>query len=163
MKNKVELKPCPCGMTPKNLSLKDPCLKWAYACGSCCGEWNIEFRTNYDKLDTAECMELAVNEWNRTPRGEMMKNKVELKPCPFCGKQKIKISQDNSIEPIYFYVGCFICDAEGPWQDTKELAAIKWNTRAFEPEMLTEQEFNRSKIENIQGTGLDIDTSDMPF
>ncbi len=63
------LKPCPCGETPTTLIIIDSgSAKWAYVCGDCCGEWNIEFRTQYFPLATEECMALAKKAWNRVPR-----------------------------------------------------------------------------------------------
>lgn len=67
---KGKLKCCPCGTIPDKLCLTQDDMKRAYASGYCCGEWNIEFRTNYKKLDSDECMGLAVDAWNRTERGE---------------------------------------------------------------------------------------------
>ncbi len=64
-----EIKICPCGKTPKKLCISESnTSKWAYVCGDCCGEWNVEFRTEYQKLDTAKCMELAIQEWNYVKR-----------------------------------------------------------------------------------------------
>ena len=62
---------CPCGETPKKLYIAESLTcKWAYVSGGCCGEWNIEFRTNYYKPDTNECMELAIKEWNNAIRSK---------------------------------------------------------------------------------------------
>ncbi len=63
-----KLKPCPCGKTPETLLLVDNGSKWAYACGSCCNEWHIEFRTFYKELDSEECMALAIEAWNLANR-----------------------------------------------------------------------------------------------
>lgn len=48
---------CPCGKTPKELSVEDANQggKWAFVSGDCCGEWKIEFRTNYADLQSDEC------------------------------------------------------------------------------------------------------------
>lgn len=62
------LKTCPCGETPKSLLLVDNGAKWAYATGDCCNEWHIEFRTGYNKLESSECMALAVEAWNLATR-----------------------------------------------------------------------------------------------
>ena len=64
-----KLKPCPCGRTPNSLGIStgNSC-KYAYTYGSCCGEWNVEFRTNYHDLDSPACMELAIKAWDNTPR-----------------------------------------------------------------------------------------------
>ena len=66
----TDLKPCPCGVTPKNLSITDAGqgMKWAHVCGDCCGEWETEFRTSYNAFDSPECMEIAIQAWNETPR-----------------------------------------------------------------------------------------------
>lgn len=67
-----ELKPCPCGKTPKKLCIEDgQSCKYAWACGDCCNEWSVEFRTHYWKLDSIKCMELANNAWNQAPRKNM--------------------------------------------------------------------------------------------
>lgn len=65
-----EIKPCPCGKVPTELFLADANqgMKWAFASGDCCGEWIIEFRTNYATLDSDECKRLALEAWNGTPR-----------------------------------------------------------------------------------------------
>lgn len=64
-----DLKPCPCGQTPKRLHIyQGNCSKYAFAYGSCCGEWHIEFRTDYKELDSPECMKLAIQAWDATPR-----------------------------------------------------------------------------------------------
>ena len=60
---------CPCGKIPNKLSIAEgSTCKYAYVCGDCCGEWNIEFRTGYHKVNTNECMELAIKEWNNASR-----------------------------------------------------------------------------------------------
>ena len=64
----VKLKSCPCGETPKSLLLVDNGVKWAYATGNCCNEWHVEFRTRYNKLESDECMALAVEAWNLATR-----------------------------------------------------------------------------------------------
>ena len=67
--NLVQLLDCPCGKTPTELNLiEGSTCKWAHVTGNCCGEWNVEFRTEYNKIDTDECMKLAIDEWNRAPR-----------------------------------------------------------------------------------------------
>ena len=66
----MNLESCPCGITPRGLCISaGPCSKYAYVSGSCCFEWNIEFRTNYKGFDTKECMELAATAWNAAVRG----------------------------------------------------------------------------------------------
>jgi hypothetical protein len=38
--------------------------------GYCCGEWNIEFRTNYAEHGSEEIMRRAREAWNAAPRGK---------------------------------------------------------------------------------------------
>ena len=68
----ADLKPCPCGETPKELGLNynGQGSKWATAVGTCCGEWEVEFRTGYEALDSEKCMEYALEAWNRAPRAD---------------------------------------------------------------------------------------------
>ena len=42
--------------------------KYMACMGTCCGEWMIEFRSDYHQQDSAECMERAIDAWNRAPR-----------------------------------------------------------------------------------------------
>lgn len=65
-----ELKPCPCGEIPNELYVTDAGQggKWAYVYGDCCSTWEIEFRTEYNALDSKECMKLATGAWNEAPR-----------------------------------------------------------------------------------------------
>ena len=64
-----ELKPCPCGKTPTNLCvIEGSSCKFAFVTGNCCGEWHVEFRTDYTDLDSDECYGLAVSAWNETVR-----------------------------------------------------------------------------------------------
>jgi hypothetical protein len=65
-----KLAPCPCGQIPESLCINDngQGYKWAMTSGSCCGEWNIEFRTNYLGINSKECMDLAISAWNNAPR-----------------------------------------------------------------------------------------------
>ncbi len=66
-----KLKPCPCGKIPSALSIVDAGQggKWANVMGDCCSEWMIEFRTSYYALDSNDCMKLATEAWNDSPRG----------------------------------------------------------------------------------------------
>ena len=63
-----ELKPCPCGETPKELHVYDG-GKWAYASGDCCDDWSVEFRTGYETNQT-KLKALAAVAWNETPRAQ---------------------------------------------------------------------------------------------
>jgi hypothetical protein len=70
LRSNVGLAACPCGKTPQELSITDAGQggKWANVSGNCCGEWMIEFRTNYENLDSDKCKALAVEAWNAAPR-----------------------------------------------------------------------------------------------
>ena len=61
------LKPCPCGAVPESLAIMEGgCSKWAWcACGTC-GEWSVEFRTNYSQ-DPEDLQFRAAEAWNRAP------------------------------------------------------------------------------------------------
>lgn len=60
----MTLKRCPCGKIPNSLLITEGYnVKWAWVSGDCCNEWNIEFRTNYFRIDTPQCMALAENEY----------------------------------------------------------------------------------------------------
>lgn len=68
----VELiKPCPCGKIPDKIYAVDngQGRKWAQAYGNCCGEWSVEFRTEYNEIDSDKCNKLAIEAWNEAPRG----------------------------------------------------------------------------------------------
>lgn len=66
-------------------------------------------------------------------------DKIEMKPCPFCGRQGTAIRSErvsNSGMTLYA-VRCYRCGAEGPMtygygdsQLAKETAASFWNGRA---------------------------------
>ena len=66
-----ELAPCPCGEIPEKLCIEGAGLgrKHAMASGYCCGDWSIEFRTNYEPHDSEEIMRRAREAWNAAPRG----------------------------------------------------------------------------------------------
>ena len=66
--------PCPCGQTPKRLvtSLGGQGYKWANVCGDCCGEWSVEFNTRYKDISTPECMEFAIDAWNKATRAPQL-------------------------------------------------------------------------------------------
>jgi len=69
-----KLKRCPCGEVPKELHIitEHEHPKYAIACGMCCGEWFIEFRNNYESLNSGRAMELAVVAWNESTRDGVM-------------------------------------------------------------------------------------------
>lgn len=51
-----------------------------------------------------------------------------LKECPFCAAKDACVVGETD----WFYVACYTCHADGGGAETKEGAAIKWNTRAGE-------------------------------
>ena len=65
-----KLLPCPCGEIPSGVGVTSAGQggKWAWVNGDCCGVWCIEFRTDYNALDSSECLELAVEAWNEALR-----------------------------------------------------------------------------------------------
>lgn len=89
---------CPCGAIPEALGIMDTGQGRKYmACmGTCCGEWMIEFRSDYHQQDSAECMERAIEAWNRAPRmanaevtGLPPAQTVELPPKPAGGRSEL--------------------------------------------------------------------------
>lgn len=67
-----KLQPCPCGKTPARVCIEDTGQggKWANVTGACCGEWAVEFRTNYHDYRSPECEKLAIDAWNEAPRAD---------------------------------------------------------------------------------------------
>jgi len=64
----------------------------------------------------------------------MVKEKVELKPCPFCGvidvDGTLEIKQQEEIDDFdYYHVVCNCCGARGPAEDDEKSAADQWNVR----------------------------------
>ena len=65
----VELKGCPCGKVPEALVIEGQNRqKWQHVAGTCCGTWEVEFRTSYYPNGSPELMELAIAAWNDAPR-----------------------------------------------------------------------------------------------
>jgi Lar family restriction alleviation protein len=71
---------------------------------------------------------LKINEWEEISISHILCDDWEIMdnimPCPFCGKEKIRIvnfSKDN------YYARCDRCDAYGPNGCTKEESISKWN------------------------------------
>ena len=64
------LESCPCGRVPSKLDIIDAGQggKYATVMGDCCGFWEIEFKTEFNELESSECMLLAVRAWNEAPR-----------------------------------------------------------------------------------------------
>lgn len=66
----IELRPCFCGAVSDELAIMEgSSSKYAWAACGLCGEWSIEFRTNYSQ-DLAELQRLAAQAWNSAPRAE---------------------------------------------------------------------------------------------
>ena len=82
-----EVAVCPCGQTPKALFIRDngQGIKWASVCGDCCGEWAIEFRTQYKPFNSDECMALAIDAWNDAPRSRPAVEADAGELCRYCG------------------------------------------------------------------------------
>jgi Lar family restriction alleviation protein len=54
----------------------------------------------------------------------------ELKPCPFCGWDKISIEEGDGEQRGQWVACCGVCGAEGPGPNTTPTdARIVWNTR----------------------------------
>ncbi len=68
--NNKQLKKCPCGQIPKDLLIETgSSCKYSFACGDCCNEWSVEFRTTYTN-DDSELEKLASIAWNSAARSE---------------------------------------------------------------------------------------------
>jgi len=71
MKDKTtQLKRCPCGTVPTALGTSDTGQggKYANTYGICCGDWEVEFRTNYHSVNSSEYQDLAIKAWNNATR-----------------------------------------------------------------------------------------------
>ena len=67
----MKLQKCPCGQIPTDLNIEEgSSCKYGFASGDCCGEWLIEFRTEYQKLNSKKCKDLAKNAWNGALRSK---------------------------------------------------------------------------------------------
>lgn len=53
----------------------------------------------------------------------------KLKPCPFCGSDRI-VPRDRNEHCDYFLLYCHSCNAEGPNGRTLDEAIAAWNRRA---------------------------------
>jgi len=76
------MKKCGCGKTPTELYITDAGQggKWAMVSGVCCGEWMVEFKTQYNGLRSDECMALAIESWDDAPRpthDELIQNVID--------------------------------------------------------------------------------------
>ena len=67
----MELKRCACGATPTRLAIEGT-ENYRYARATCdeCGEWSIEFCTEWQELTSERCSELAREAWNDAPRAD---------------------------------------------------------------------------------------------
>ncbi|MBQ8372714.1 MAG: Lar family restriction alleviation protein [Candidatus Methanomethylophilaceae archaeon] len=54
-----------------------------------------------------------------------MHSSPELKPCPFCGSEKVKAWKDYN-----WYVFCRDCNCCTPWRSTREEVTEMWNRRS---------------------------------
>ena len=54
-----------------------------------------------------------------------------LKPCPFCGSNRIDIGTFCGLDSLEkdYYAFCHDCCVESGWNDSPEEAAEAWNTR----------------------------------
>jgi len=55
-----------------------------------------------------------------------MTKQIKLKPCPFCGSEKVILEDD--MQEVY-WVLCFECNATGPPKNTEAEAFEAWNKR----------------------------------
>ena len=53
-----------------------------------------------------------------------------LKPCPFCGGEKIAIGPEPEYSIYGMFVYCKNCKASGPLKQSKAVAIKVWNRRA---------------------------------
>ena len=63
---------CPCGDYPTVLIITDAGQggKWAHVHGDCCSQWTLEFRTEYNDIESDACTALATSAWNQASRCE---------------------------------------------------------------------------------------------
>ena len=54
-------------------------------------------------------------------------DKIELKPCPFCGSKEVYLDKPDT---HCFYVFCANCGVNGTTANTRERAVKAWNRRA---------------------------------
>jgi hypothetical protein len=124
------LKPCPCGKTPTSLSISDNGSKWAYVSGNCCGEWSIEFRTQYNLIETDECMSLAIAAWNEADRSNPLDSSKDFEnifwgywrkrwPNASSDHDKIKNSANYQETRAAFEAGYKACRKSGNGRDNE--------------------------------------------
>jgi Lar family restriction alleviation protein len=56
----------------------------------------------------------------------------ELKPCPFCGShgEEVAVCVEDHDAPEGWFVRCYVCHVETCREQSRDLAAETWNTRA---------------------------------
>lgn len=69
------------------------------AVGDCCGEWSVEFRTQYKPADSPECYALAVQAWNDAPRAASA-GTVTLEFCKLTHVQPSELTGAFALIPI---------------------------------------------------------------
>ena len=58
-----------------------------------------------------------------------MATRSDIKPCPFCGEDNLRVERDSS-DGVSFYVICNECLAQGPCSLTSEDDAVeRWDNR----------------------------------
>ena len=69
---------CPCGRPIDNLLISEggDSGKYGFVSGDCCGEWNIEFRLNYEHILSKQAKESALKAWNNAPRDILKGNLI---------------------------------------------------------------------------------------
>ncbi len=117
-----QLQICSCGKIPNSLIIAEGVsYNWALVMGDCCNEWLVEFRTEGHDLDSAKCMLLAVDEWNRVLRKETNSSTTPcyFLPCPWCGSK-----------PYEFMDGMLWCGNDDCQSRKRtKMTADAWNNR----------------------------------
>lgn len=68
----TQLKPCPCGKTPNELSIQEgSTYRWRIISGDCCGEWMIESSRIDYMADDEKVKQQCIDDWNRAERGSI--------------------------------------------------------------------------------------------
>lgn len=65
--------------------------------------------------------------WRRDVVCEIIPDKPELKPCPFCGSEEVECFTDDTHD--YYYINCGKCHVGVRWYKTMDETIKKWNTR----------------------------------
>ncbi len=82
-----------------------------------------------------------------------MSNK--LKPCPFCGSEKVIMNREDDgevmINPvdISYFVVCNKCCIEGPYLDSRKEAIEKWNLRQNHENWFDVKEVKPKTLERV--------------